>query len=316
MRFKPAFRLPAHRPVAIHVNYHSDKSEKMKLAEQYYLGGDAGALDRCGERSPDGCAADPVGVAVLEAAVKGEINDGFASSRGWGKAGPAALRGGCAPQPAWGGAFNTSLVTYDLPFRVPFPGLPLRCAPEAQALCSAMDAALASAPAAQPHELLLCVVDGAHAAALPALLRSLDALALAPRAVVVLLDDAAAQAAAGLGGAPPAAQLLRLAAGSPLRRDAGGAALPPAAVKWALVQLALRLGVSPLVADPGTVFLANPFEHLYRDADVEAASDGWDEASAWGYDHVVDDPLMGWSRYCAHGRGWVGLGLGLGFGGS
>ena len=32
------------------------------------------------------------------------------------------------------------------------------------------------------------------------------------------------------------------------------------------------------------------------------ASDGWDDVTAYGYDHVVDDPEMDWSRFCHGGR--------------
>jgi len=89
-------------------------------------------------------------------------------------------------------------------------------------------------------------------------------------------------------------------AGGPLRADSGGGPLPPAAVKWACIAAALRMGVGLLVLEPDSVLFADPFSALYRDADFEALADGWDETSVWGYDHVVDDPTMGWSRYC-HG---------------
>ena len=36
---------------------------------------------------------------------------------------------------------------------------------------------------------------------------------------------------------------------------------------------------------------------LKRDSDFEAMSDGWDRASAYGFDDVLDVPQMGWSRY-------------------
>ena len=32
------------------------------------------------------------------------------------------------------------------------------------------------------------------------------------------------------------------------------------------------------------------------------AADGWDDVTAYGYDHVVDDPEMDWSRFCHGGR--------------
>lgn len=45
---------------------------------------------------------------------------------------------------------------------------------------------------------------------------------------------------------------------------------------------------------------SDPFRYLYRDSDVESATDGWDDTTAYGVDHVVDDPSMGWSRF-VHG---------------
>jgi hypothetical protein len=48
------------------------------------------------------------------------------------------------------------------------------------------------------------------------------------------------------------------------------------------------------------LFRSDPFQHLYRDSDVESATDGWDDTTAYGVDHVVDDPAMGWSRF-VHG---------------
>ncbi|KAL6574292.1 hypothetical protein OROHE_001196 [Orobanche hederae] len=46
-----------------------------------------------------------------------------------------------------------------------------------------------------------------------------------------------------------------------------------------------------------SVYLQNPFDHLYRDCDVESMSDGYDNMTAYGYDDVFDEPAMGWSRY-------------------
>ncbi len=57
-----------------------------------------------------------------------------------------------------------------------------------------------------------------------------------------------------------------------------------------------------IAIDPETVLVHDPSSYFYRDADVEAMSDGWDDMTAYGYDHVVDDPHMDWSRYCHGGR--------------
>ena len=69
-----------------------------------------------------------------------------------------------------------------------------------------------------------------------------------------------------------------------------------AEAKWRAAAALLQLGFHTLLMDPETVVFRDPFRHLYRDADAEVASNGWDDISAYGYDDVVDDPSMGWSR--------------------
>ena len=62
----------------------------------------------------------------------------------------------------------------------------------------------------------------------------------------------------------------------------------------------LATGVGVLSTHVATVLLQDPFASLYRDADIEAMSSGWDDGSAYGYNHVIDDPAMGFTRFC-HG---------------
>ncbi|EFJ42727.1 hypothetical protein VOLCADRAFT_107128 [Volvox carteri f. nagariensis] len=69
------------------------------------------------------------------------------------------------------------------------------------------------------------------------------------------------------------------------------------AQKFQLIREFLSLGYSVLLSDVDIVTLQNPFDHLYRDEDVEALSDGYDEQTAYGWDDVHDDPKMGWSRW-------------------
>ena len=75
--------------------------------------------------------------------------------------------------------------------------------------------------------------------------------------------------------------------------------------KWRILDEILKYGVSVLYADSATLFVSDPFASLYRDADVEAMTLGWDDPSAYGYNHVIDDPSMGFTRYC-HGSRIVG----------
>ena len=49
-----------------------------------------------------------------------------------------------------------------------------------------------------------------------------------------------------------------------------------------------------LVVDLDVVFLKDPFEHLYRDADVEGSTDGFTRNWAMGSLGSVHEPKMGW----------------------
>jgi hypothetical protein len=44
----------------------------------------------------------------------------------------------------------------------------------------------------------------------------------------------------------------------------------------------------------------NPFEHLYRDSDVEGMTDGFDERTAYGGIEGFQDKSMGWSQYAQY----------------
>ena len=69
------------------------------------------------------------------------------------------------------------------------------------------------------------------------------------------------------------------------------------AQKFHILREFLVLGYSVLLSDVDIVTLANPFDHLYRDSDVEGLSDGYDTRSAYGWNDGIDDPKMGWARY-------------------
>ena len=53
-------------------------------------------------------------------------------------------------------------------------------------------------------------------------------------------------------------------------------------MKFQLIREFLVLNVSVLLSDVDILTLKNPFEHLYRDEDVEALSDGFDKPTAYG----------------------------------
>ncbi|KAL3840317.1 hypothetical protein ACJIZ3_024908 [Penstemon smallii] len=77
------------------------------------------------------------------------------------------------------------------------------------------------------------------------------------------------------------------------------------ALKFRILREFLQLGYSILLSDVDIVYLQNPFDHLYRDSDVESMSDGHDNMTAYGYNDVFDEPAMGWARYAHTMRIWV-----------
>lgn len=53
-----------------------------------------------------------------------------------------------------------------------------------------------------------------------------------------------------------------------------------AGLKFQILKEFLLLGYAVLLSDVDIVTIANPFDHLHRDSDVEGMSDGWDAAKA------------------------------------
>ncbi|XP_010943176.1 arabinosyltransferase RRA2 isoform X2 [Elaeis guineensis] len=76
-------------------------------------------------------------------------------------------------------------------------------------------------------------------------------------------------------------------------------------LKFHVLREFLQLGYSVLLSDVDIIYLQNPFDHLYRDSDVESMSDGHNNMTAYGYDDVFDEPQMGWARYAHTMRIWV-----------
>ncbi|GAB4823934.1 hypothetical protein N2152v2_010980 [Parachlorella kessleri] len=91
-----------------------------------------------------------------------------------------------------------------------------------------------------------------------------------------------------------------------------GANHATSAMKYQIVREFLELGWDVLLSDVDVVTVQNPFEHLYRDSDVEGMSDGFDDSTAYGAIYGVEDPSMGWSRY-AQGTQHMALNSGLFF---
>lgn len=76
-------------------------------------------------------------------------------------------------------------------------------------------------------------------------------------------------------------------------------------LKFRILREFLQLGYSILLSDVDIVYLQNPFDHLYRDSDVESMSDGHNNMTAYGFNDVFDEPSMGWARYAHTMRIWV-----------
>lgn len=76
-------------------------------------------------------------------------------------------------------------------------------------------------------------------------------------------------------------------------------------LKFRILREFLQLGYSILLSDVDIIYLRNPFDHLYRDSDVESMTDGHNNSTAYGYNDVFDEPAMGWARYAHTMRIWV-----------
>ena len=76
-------------------------------------------------------------------------------------------------------------------------------------------------------------------------------------------------------------------------------------LKFRILREFLQLGYSVLLSDVDIIYLQNPFDHLYRDSDIESMTDGHDNKTAYGYADIFDDTTMGWSRYVHTTRIWV-----------
>ncbi|KAK9817003.1 hypothetical protein WJX72_008113 [[Myrmecia] bisecta] len=119
-------------------------------------------------------------------------------------------------------------------------------------------------------------------------------------AMVVALDAATKQAAEHLHIAAHQMHLQISAAQKNV-----GANHAVSGLKFRVLRSFLNLGYSVLLSDVDIVTLQDPFAHLHRDSDIEGMSDGWDNATAYGYNDVFDDASMGWARYAHSMRVFV-----------
>ena len=146
--------------------------------------------------------------------------------------------------------------------------------------------------------LLLLLVSEGDDEALASFLSSASAVGVGSRVLVAALDAEIAAAARRLS--PPPAVWEAAAALQP--------GMAPPARKWSLAAILLAHGVSVFYSSIHSHLRANPFEALYHDADIEAASSGdsagmgsWlrgASSSERGGQRVAMDSIMGWSQMC------------------
>ena len=64
-------------------------------------------------------------------------------------------------------------------------------------------------------------------------------------------------------------------------------------LKFSLLQAMLQMGYHVMISDMDLVYIKNPFDNIYRDADIESSSDGYDQ-TAYGVMDSIHDATMGW----------------------
>ena len=321
IRHAPSLGKDAHVPVAMHSNYHTDKAAKMRRVVEYYTREDA-SVDVLGEGCVVGCDANLRSVSQLERDAKANVNDAIVGSKKWaeggegvwGGKGAAAKAGGvgdpshCAPRAPLA---DSGRVAAYAPHAVPGErgDFCARSVPSSKKTRTVTETIVTQTcvalsrldPAAS--DVFLVAADGADAratAALETLLaRGVKTLGLARRTMVVTNDASVARAARDEHGVEATVVVKK----SDETMDGGGPSSSSIVVaKWSAASVALADGWPVFLLDPRTVLFADPSAYLHGDADVEAGSDGWDDTTAYGYDHVVDDPAMDWSRFCHGGR--------------
>jgi len=282
-------RFAEHVPVVVHANYHQPKPPRMEAVYNRWHLKEPNALDRFKTEQ-----AFTVPAPTLEADFLHMINDGFVSGANTRDASAATTTAGCKPQASKHG-ISVSLHTRPLSTNCAGAGTDA-------ALCFA--AAAVARRAGGRRELILVVADSSQSDELRHLITSAKRTNSAANLLLVLTDHEAL--AAFSDDAPPLTADESHPTGSagprsisaPLDSTAGAAAL--AALRYDLIGKLAGWGYGVLHAAATTVFLSPPWESLYRDADIEAMSSGWDDGSAYGYNHVLDDPSMGFTRFC-HG---------------
>ena len=280
VRHTASLQREKHTPVAMHANYHTDKEHKIQLVHEYYTNKAPISTLECDV----GCASGLKSIVELEAAHVSNINDGFIGSKNW-KLGKEAASS-CKPKRAWDGkidGLNRTLHLIRAKDRVCTGNTNMK--KTAQKICDVLNSKL---EVGEQEDVILVVADSQDTGALELLLeRGIKKHGLGKRTVVVSDDSEITKISEAAGVATVQKSSKKLS---------------KAALKWYTIHTILRDGRGLVFADPSVVLISNPSDFFYRDSDIETASDGWDDMSAYGYDHVVDDPSMDWSRFLHGGR--------------
>ena len=282
-------QLKTHVPVVVHANYHQPKEPRMRAVYDRWHLNQPDALDRF-----HGEQAFTVPAPQLEQHFLHSINDGFVSGANTQAASAATASGGCAPKPSKHGV---TVGLHRLPAALPCVDADLCAAARKAAGCSAEQCGAGA-------ELLLVV--GAAADAPFARTFMLKSAARAGVSRKVLVVATGRRARRGAEAAAPSATRRW----SSERPTAAAARSRSRTRRYAALLGVLAAGIAVLSALPATLLVSDPFAALYRDSDIEAMSAGWDDGSAYGYNHVLDDPSMGFTRFC-HGSRIVAYEPGL-----
>ena len=280
VRHKKELAKDRHRPVAMHANYHTDKERKMQLVDKYYNHDANVASLEC----TVGCSGELKSIEELEGKHKHAVNDGIIGSKNWKEGAPAAYSSQCAPMKDWSGKITDLGRSLHAISKTPTP-------PSNDGISVQIDEVLSRKGDVFKGEQSSAIIVSANednADHLKVFLeRGTKKLKVDKRVIVVT-------------NSPKAANIARTVSDkiSVLESSSYEAAI----LKWIAMKRLLENGVHTIAIDPETVLMHDPSTYFYRDADVEAMSDGWDDMTAYGYDHVVDDPHMDWSRYCHGGR--------------
>jgi len=331
IRHAPSLRKEAHTPVAMHSNYHTDKALKMQRVVEYYTKAEATA-DVLNRGCVVGCDANLRSVAQLERDAKANVNDAIVGSKKWTEGGEGVWGGKGAAAKAGGNAdpshckprtplANSGRVAAYAPHAVPgnrgdfCARLRSQSRETTDAIARATCAALSELSEKESEkEIFVVAVDADDARASEAwaaLARDgIRPLGLVSRTVFVTNDAALARAATNTHGIKATVVVERRGSRGTTPKQAGATENAETqnpepsmvATKWSVATVALADGRPVFLLDPRVALFADPSSFLHGDADVEAGSDGWDDTTAYGYDHVVDDPAMDWSRFCHGGR--------------